>query len=90
MSLFSVCVSDVHIGLELGRLIQQIRNERKMSQKDLAAVSRYNCEQIHVSTYLLLSCSPHRRSMRRQWWWWTMSQAVLCPTLRLSLNLREH
>ena len=31
--------SDVHVGLELGRLIQQSRAQRKMSQKDLAAVS---------------------------------------------------
>ena len=30
---------DVHVGLELGRLIQQSRAHRKMSQKDLAAVS---------------------------------------------------
>ena len=30
--------SDVHVGLELGRLIQQTRTQRKMSQKDLAAV----------------------------------------------------
>ena len=47
-----VCVSDVHIGLELGRLIQQIRTQRKMSQKDLAAVSRYNCDLMHMRTYL--------------------------------------
>ena len=32
--------SDVHVGLELGRLIQHSRAHRKMSQKDLAAVSR--------------------------------------------------
>ena len=34
-----VTSSDVHVGLELGRLIQQTRTQRKMSQKDLAAVS---------------------------------------------------
>ena len=33
-----VTSSDVHVGLELGRLIQQTRTQRKMSQKDLAAV----------------------------------------------------
>ena len=30
---------DVHVGLELGRLIQHSRAHREMSQKDLAAVS---------------------------------------------------
>ena len=30
---------DVHVELELGRLIQHSRAQRKMSQKDLAAVS---------------------------------------------------
>lgn len=30
--------SDVHVGLELGRLVQQTRTQRRMSQKDLAAV----------------------------------------------------
>ena len=34
---------DVHIGLELGRLIQQTRTQKKMSQKDLAAVSTGRC-----------------------------------------------
>lgn len=34
-----LCVcADVHVGLEMGRLIQQTRLQQTMSQKDLAAV----------------------------------------------------
>ena len=33
-------LSDVHVGLDMGRLIQQSRQKNKMSQKDLAAVSQ--------------------------------------------------
>ena len=34
-----LCVcADVHVGLEMGRLIQQARLQQSMSQKDLAAV----------------------------------------------------
>ena len=39
--MFSGCVcvcADVHVGLEMGRLIQQARLQQSMSQKDLAAV----------------------------------------------------
>lgn len=34
-----VAPTDVHIGMELGRLVQQTRVQRGMSQKELAAVS---------------------------------------------------
>lgn len=33
---------DVHVGLDMGRLIQQSRQKKGLSQKDLAAVSTIN------------------------------------------------
>ena len=33
---------DVHVGLDMGRLIQQSRQKKGFSQKDLAAVSTIN------------------------------------------------
>ena len=50
-----VTSSDVHVGLELGRLIQQTRTQRKMSQKDLAVVS--NSISLHFPPISLLDGS---------------------------------
>ena len=54
-------IIDVHIGLELGRLIQQTRTQKGMSQKDVAAVSVISTMYSIVSIVLL-----YRRLMRRQ------------------------
>ena len=49
-----MCNADVLIGLELGRLIQQTRTRKKMSQKDLAAVSAHTC---HVMCSIMIVVS---------------------------------